>query len=319
MRVIVYGMGAVGGCVAALLAWSGVEVLGIARGAMLDAVQRNGLRIRTPDLDAVVPVRCVAHPSEVDWRPHDMIVMGMKTQHMAAALEDLRAAGVTEQPLFCFQNGVTNEDMALRLFPNVHGVTVMMPATYLEPGKVISHGAPKYGLFDIGRYPSGSDAADHALAGLLDGAGMAGFVRDDIMVSKYGKLVLNLGNVLEAALGQGGDAELAARMRTEAEAVFAVAGIEAQTRDKVDPAKRALMNPQEIDGERRAGGSSAQSLLRGAGSIETDWLNGEIVRLGRVHGVPTPVNAAMQALGARLVRTDMIPGTLTREDVMALL
>ena len=47
---------------------------------------------------------------------------------------------------------------------------------------------------------------------------------------------------------------------------------------------------QPVDGELRPGGSSWQSLARGVGTIETDYLNGEIVLLGRLHGVPTPAN-----------------------------
>ena len=46
----------------------------------------------------------------------------------------------------------------------------------------------------------------------------------------------------------------------------------------------------------RPGASSWQSLARGTGSIEADYLNGEIVLLGRLHGVATPVNAALQRL-----------------------
>lgn len=318
MRVVVYGLGAIGGSVAALLARSGVEVVAIARGAMLEAVRADGLRLKAPGLEMVEHLACVGHPAEIDWRADDMVLLCMKTQHTPGALEDLRAAGVTDQPLFCLQNGVTNEDLALRLFPNVHGVTVMMPATYLHPGKVVCNGAPKFGVFDLGRYPRGADAADQALAMVLDGAGMAGFVRADVMASKYGKLLVNLGNILEASLGRGADfGDLPARLKAEAEAVLRAAGIRVERREDADPAKRALMNGTEVAGEARPGGSSAQSLLRGAGSIETDWLNGEIVRLGRLHGVPVPVNAAMQALGARLVREGLHPGALTLEAVAA--
>ena len=44
----------------------------------------------------------------------------------------------------------------------------------------------------------------------------------------------------------------------------------------------------------RRGSSTWQSLARGAGGIEVDYLNGEIGLLGRLHGVPTPVNDAVQ-------------------------
>ena len=63
-------------------------------------------------------------------------------------------------------------------------------------------------------------------------------------------------------------------------------------------------------GRERAGSSSWQSLARGTGAIETDYLNGEIVLLGRLHGVPTPVNAALCALAERYAREGGAPGEL---------
>ena len=52
----------------------------------------------------------------------------------------------------------------------------------------------------------------------------------------------------------------------------------------------------------RPGSSSWQSLARSTGSIEADYLNGEIVLLGRIHGVPTPVNLLLQRTAARAAR-----------------
>ena len=106
------------------------------------------------------------------------------------------------QPIFCVQNGVANERMALRRFPNVHGVTVMMPASFVAPGEVAAFATPRHGIFDIGRFPRGSDAADQALAAVLEAASIAAFVSDEVMASKYGKLLLNLDNIVEAALGR---------------------------------------------------------------------------------------------------------------------
>ncbi len=58
-----------------------------------------------------------------------------------------------------------------------------------------------------------------------------------------------------------------------------------------------LVEHGEIAGVPRPGGSSWQSLAKGSGTIEADYLNGEIVLLGRLHGVPTPVNADAPARG----------------------
>ena len=71
-------------------------------------------------------------------------------------------------------------------------------------------------------------------------------------------------------------------------------------------------------GARRGGGSSWQSLTRGTGSIEADYLNGEIVLLGREHGVPTPVNELLQRLANQFARERRAPGSITAGELAAL-
>ena len=86
----------------------------------------------------------------------------------------------------------------------------------------------------------------------------------------------------------------------EARACFEAAGIE------YEPDTRALgarmSPPRPVHGASHAMSSTWQSLQRGSG-IETDYLNGEIVLLGRLHGVPTPVNADIQARAHNLKPT----------------
>ncbi len=242
----------------------------------------------------------------------------MKTQDTLPALERLRAIGVREQPVFCVQNGVANERLALRRFPNVHGVTVMMPAGFAVPGEVAAFSTPRHGIFDIGRFPAGRDAADDALAAALEAANIAAFVVSDVMASKYGKLLMNLNNIVEAALGRGAErGRIGAVLRAEGEAVLAAAGIGWRDMGAADPRRDALMRQQPVDGVERTGGSSTQSLARGTGSIETDYLNGEIVLLGRLHGVPTPANAYFVDLSARLVRDGSRPGAISLAEVEA--
>ena len=67
----------------------------------------------------------------------------------------------------------------------------------------------------------------------------------------------------------------------------------------------------------RQGGSSWQSLERGTGNIEADWLNGEIVLLGRLHGVPTPVNERLQAVANRMARDRTPAGSIAPEELAA--
>jgi len=62
----------------------------------------------------------------------------------------------------------------------------------------------------------------------------------------------------------------------------------------------------------------AQSLARGARSLETDYLNGEIVVLGKLHGIPTPYNRTLQRVVNEFARTGKRPGSLTVEQLQAL-
>ena len=119
MRVIIYGVGAVGGTIAGYLALSGAEVVGIARGAMLDAVRRQGgLSLVTPGGTHEARLPCCATPAEVGLRPDDVILLTMKSQDTEAALHTLHDAGARGQTVVCAQNGVDNERMALRRFAN---------------------------------------------------------------------------------------------------------------------------------------------------------------------------------------------------------
>jgi 2-dehydropantoate 2-reductase len=205
--------------------------------------------------------------------------------------------------------------MALRFFPNVHGMAVMMPAQYTEPGKVVAFGKPKLGLLDIGRYPAGADPALKSLAAALDAAGFICTLRPDIMKVKYGKLLLNLSNIVGAALGAAGQhGPWYSLLRAEAEATYEAAGITFENTGADNP-RRALMKSTPIAGIEQIGTSSVQSLTRGTGATETDYFNGEIVLLGRQFGVPTPVNLAFTRIARKMIKDGLAPSSLTDADI----
>ena len=261
MRFIVYGVGAIGGTLAARLALSGAEVAGIARGSQLEALRADGLVLRTPAGDHRARFPVAETPLALGLRPDDVIFLAMKSQDTAAALAQLREAGANEQTIVCAQNGVDNERAALRLFPNVCAMLIVLPATFLEPGQVAAFGMPHAGLFDLGRYPSGSDATVEAIVAALNTAGFAAFAEPDPMRSKYGKLLMNLGNVLDAAVGKAAEtSDVLARARAEGKAVLRAAGIAYADVGPGDERRDRLMREQPIPGVDRIGSSSAQSL-----------------------------------------------------------
>jgi 2-dehydropantoate 2-reductase len=318
MRFIIYGAGAVGGVIGGRLFQAGHDVILVARGEHLRALQDRGLTLAAPAETVTLPVPAVGGPAEAEPAAGDVVVLAMKGQHTDAALDDLRRVAPDGVAVVCAQNGVENERRALRSFPDVYGVSVMLPATHLEPGLVLCHSAGLSGLLDLGRYPSGVDATATAVAEALSGATFSSAARADIMRWKYRKLLLNLGNAVEAVCG--GDARrgpLYGLVMEEGAAALAAAGIDAVPGEE-DVARRGdHLRMKPIEGVRREGGSSWQSLARGQGTIEADFLNGEIVLLGRLHGVPTPANELFQRLAVQFAAEGRPPGSLSVDEVLA--
>jgi 2-dehydropantoate 2-reductase len=315
MRSIIYGAGAIGSTLGARLFVAGHEVVLIARGAHLHALTERGLRFAAPDGASTLRIPTVAHPSEITFRERDVVFLTMKGQDTAAAVHALAELAAPELPIVCAQNGVENERIALRAFPNVHAMVVKCSASLLEPGLVRAFGAPRTGIFDLGRFPRGVDDVDRHVAALLEGAGMLSLADPDVMRRKYAKLLANAGNVLEAAGGPGTrKSALGERVRAEAIACFEAAGL-AFTWPDGEEARNALYRAHAVDGVSYEGNSTWQSLTRGAGGIEADALNGEIVLLGRLFGVPTPVNTALQRFAHRMLRERIPPGSLSLEQL----
>ena len=323
-RYVVIGAGAVGASIAAELHRAGVDTVLVGRGAQLTALRDQGLRYVRPDGEHRLRVPLAAGPAEVDLAEGDVLVLATKTQDTEAAVREWawrpvkRADGgagtaAADLPVLTLQNGLDNERVALRSFAHVIGGVVWIPATYVVPGEVVNHADPVPAVLWLGRYPSGTGVtAERAAAGLRRG-GFTVHVVPDIAGHKAAKLLGNLVNGLDALYRPSGlrDAALA-RLRDEAAAVYAAAGIVPISRPPEG------FRAADIPGHARAGNSTWQSLARAAPS-EIDFLSGEIVLLGRLHGVPTPANFAVQARIHRAVAEGTAPGSLDDADLAATL
>jgi 2-dehydropantoate 2-reductase len=319
MRFIVYGAGAIGGAIGGRLSQAGHDVSLVARGDHLRVVQDDGLTLVSPDGSATLRLPAIGHPAEADLRDGDVVILAMKSQDTPAAVADLTTHAPSGVRVLCTQNGVENERVALRFFRDVYAVAVMLPATHLEPGVVVAHLAPTTGLLDLGRYPAGVDTVAEEIAAALSGATFGSEARPDIMRWKYRKLILNLGNAVEAVCGPEAarSTPLARMARAEGEACLRAAGIDAVSVEDDRARRGGMFELRPVPGHERQGGSSWQSLARGLRSIETDYLTGEIVLLGRLHRVPTPVNDLLQRLANRMAAEGRPPGSVAAEDVLA--
>ena len=138
-RYIVVGVGAVGGPIAARLAHTGQDVVAIARGAHLEAIQRSGLRCRTPA--EVITVRMPAFGGVGAVEPPigaaDVVIIATKVHQAAPVIAELAACTAGDEPaVICATNGLDCERQALRSFPRTYGMLVFLTGMHIEPGEV---------------------------------------------------------------------------------------------------------------------------------------------------------------------------------------
>jgi 2-dehydropantoate 2-reductase len=301
MRFVVYGAGAIGGVLGARLHESGRDVTLVARGSHYEAIRDHGLSLVEVDGEVKrlrVPV--VERIADAPLNEGDVVFLTMKTQDTEDAVRELAASAPPRVAVACAQNGVESERIALRRFGDVYAVVVLSAAAHLEPGVVEVRTAPISGILDIGRFPHGADSTARAIADSFRDAGYLSEVRHDIMPWKYAKLLGNANNALIVLAGaEAPKTELGKSVRAEAEGILRTAGIPVVDRAEYEARSDSLL--RQLAGS--AGNSTWQSVVRGSGSIETDYLNGEIVLVARRNGVDAPLNELIQRLARELVLT----------------
>jgi 2-dehydropantoate 2-reductase len=315
VRYVIYGAGAIGGSIGARLFQNGRDVTLICRGAHLEAVQRDGLLFRTPDEATTLRVAAAASPAEIEWRGDEVVLLSMKSQDTAPALQALRAAA-GDVPVICAQNGVANERMSLRVFSQVYAMLVVLPATHLVPGEVLLHSSPLGGVLDCGCYPDGKDPLIEQVAADLREVGFGALTDPQVMRLKHAKLLTNLGNIVQALCGDGPAGDLVRLVRDEAMQVYEAAAVDCAPPEELVARHNGITVKPIAGAGGRAGGSTWQSMERG-GSLETDYLNGEIALLGALYGIATPFNRMLQLVAAETVREGRRPGSYRVEELMA--
>jgi 2-dehydropantoate 2-reductase len=319
-RFVVLGAGAVGGVVGGRLAEHGHDVVLVARGEHYQALRDRGLHLASWQGDVDLDVVVVDDLRRIEWSDDDVVLLAVKSQHTVAALDALSGAAGPTVPVVCVQNGVVNERMALRRFDDVYGVCVMCPTSHLEPGVVEALSAPLTGMLDIGSVSGGDGVVARRVSAALESSTFESVLRTDIMRWKYGKLIMNLVNGVEVVCDPTTETgALAAALRSEGTAVLDAAHLP-YVGNEEDAARRAgkLVRDPSLGADANRRASTWQSVARGTGTVEADYLNGEIVVLGRLHGVPTPLNARLQRLCNEVARGIRRAQSLTEADVLAL-
>jgi 2-dehydropantoate 2-reductase len=239
----------------------------------------------------------------------------VKSQDTDMVLRHLRSVAPPDLLVFCIQNGIENERAALRLFERVYGGFVFVPASHLIPGVVVSEAGEITGVIDVGRYPRGTDEVAQNLALILNSSGFSSRAVGDVMRWKRAKLAANVGNAVSGLDFSDEVAETVRRLAsTEARACLLAAGLAAASEAEVAERRAGVSAARVSVRDAPSGNSTWQSLRRGSATVETDYLNGEVVLLGRLHGIATPVNEALQSA----IR-DLLTGRSVSETRAALL
>jgi 2-dehydropantoate 2-reductase len=320
VKIAVIGAGAVGSVVGGLLSNAGEDVVLIGRKSHIEAINENGLVLDGPSGRIVVRVRAAEN---LDFKP-DLALLTMKLQDVESSVKELRQF-LSDATIVTMQNGVRADNLVAGVLGKEHIVSsvVINNDQFLEPGRA-SYSIPfsKLGLL-IGEPFGPNGERITSLLALLSKA-LPTAVSEDIGGAHWTKLVFNLTNAVPAVTGlcfQEGIQyreirELNIALLREGLNTTEAAGIKtgpvpgfpltlARTLVKMPLRLSVPLMAKRMQtslGEVPVLGSTLQSIKRGR-STEIDYLNGEIVSLGKKIGVPTPVNSPIVELVHQVERT----------------
>jgi 2-dehydropantoate 2-reductase len=321
MKLCVVGAGAIGGYLAVRLAAAGAEVSVVIRGAHLQAVRAQGLRLINEDgREQTAPV--VATDRMAELGVQDVVILGMKAHQVAPVVPELAALIGPQTLLVTAQNGIP-----WWYFFKTGGPYEGQRIEAVDPGGVISSALPVErtlgcivypaaeleapGVIRVvegNRFPLGElDGADtervRSLAALFRAAGfktpVLSDIRSEIWLKLWGNLSFNPISALTHATLQdicrfAPTRALAAAMMAEAQAIGTALGV-----------------PFKVSLEKRIAGAEAvgahkTSMLQDVESgrvLELDALVRSVIELGRITATPTPTIEAVYALAALLAQT----------------
>ncbi|MCB8977515.1 MAG: ketopantoate reductase family protein [Ardenticatenaceae bacterium] len=315
MDILIYGAGAVGGYLGARLAQHKHNVTLITRQVMADLIGETGLELTEGNKRIVTRPTAVTSAAQAfkDGQNYDLIILTMKAYDLASAIDPLIAFCPQPNMIITTQNGIGVEKGLIKQFgaervisgsftlPIRKETTTQLVAERTDGGFCLAPTHPKQ---DIRQWLK-----------LFADAGMETQGHKDYESMKWSKAFLNIiANATSAILNRrpglvySSDAifDLEIRMLKETLAVMKAAGHKVVDLPAVSATKlafsvqrlpRALLKPGltklVADGRGDKMPSFHIDLTTGKGKSEVVYHNGAIAKVGKEHGIPTPVNAAL--------------------------
>lgn len=288
MRIAIMGSGGVGAYVGSRLQAAGEEVVFIARGAHLAALQKDGLRLESPVHPLhLASVNAVQEPTAVG--PVDLIIFAVKLGDTETAARQLGPMLGPETRILTLQNGIDSVDL---ITPHVGAAKVRAGVIYVSavidrPGVIRSPGGFHMIVADAAQ---GDPVMGRFFAACERATALDAKPSSDIATTLWEKFIAlaslsGATSLLRASMGQilahPETRVLQRQLIDEAVAVGRAAGKVTRT-DLADEimAKLAAM-PYAFRS------SMSEDLDRGK-PLELRWLSGRVHILGQQLGVPTP-------------------------------
>jgi 2-dehydropantoate 2-reductase len=295
-HVIVLGAGAIGSVYAAKLA-ARHDVTLVGRGAHVDAIDRDGLRL-TGREELTCRVRAATRVDSI--APATLVLLTTKVNDNRAAAAALAEHVRDDTVILCVQNGLGGEDVVKARLggrATVLRAVTQFGAIFREPG-VVDYTVAGFTLIE-------QSAHSEAIATLLTACGLDGRVSANIKAEVWRKLIFNcvinpITSLLGSDVGSIADARLDPLKHLVVDECLAVA--RADGVDGIDYNEDFVQTIADVFGSSRNIASMRQDLSRGR-LTEIDFMNGAVVARGRQLGIDCPVNAALaaivKAMGAR--------------------
>jgi 2-dehydropantoate 2-reductase len=295
MRIAIVGAGGVGGYFGAKLARAGESVVVLARGAHLEAIRRNGLRVRSA-VDGEFASKVDAVESFAGQPPVDMVLFCVKSFDTREAAETLRPVLDRDTGVVSLQNGVDNEEILDDVLGTGRalGGAAFVFSTIESPG-VIAH--TLLGRIVFGELDGGVSERATRLRDALAAAGVPVELSTDIRRVLWEKYLLISAQAGTTALTRAPIGvirqtpetwQMYRRIVEELAAVARAAGVSLPS----DVVETILKNASAL--APTAFSSLHHDLVHGR-RLELEALHGHAVRLGERLGVPTPTVFAVYA------------------------
>jgi len=295
MRVAIIGAGAVGGYYGARLAQAGHDVTLIARGANLEAIRANGLRVRSAAGEFIARMRTESDPSTVGLV--ELVVFAVKTYSNSQALPLVPPLVGAGTAVLTIQNGVDSADELSAVVGQAHVLAgpTYIAATLVEPGVVEYVGSVRRIVFGEAFGERVITDRVSRIREALAGADIQAEAAADCRVPIWEKFIFlaPIAGLTAAARLPIGPAwaqpafrETFDRAMAEVEALARHAGVpvaadvRAQKLRYLDASPPAMRSSMMVD-------------ITSGRPLELEALMGAVVRRGIAAGIPTPVMATL--------------------------